>query len=166
LYEELLWDAAVMQHAAEQAKDYAAVYALGTHPGHHAGVDSFGGYCYVNHAALVAKLLQQSQQQQQDESKNPSSSSKVAILDVDYVSIVGDKIGLVWQFFCLVHYPLCCSLADPLTSYMTLSLPNPALLLFVCFVASLNKHLALWQWFGCHLLRRSQHPGDFNPLRP
>jgi acetoin utilization deacetylase AcuC-like enzyme len=49
-------------------------------------VDSFGGYCYVNHAALVAKLLQQSQQQQQDESNNPSSLSKVAILDVDYVS--------------------------------------------------------------------------------
>jgi acetoin utilization deacetylase AcuC-like enzyme len=86
LYEELLWDAAVMQQAAEQAKNHAAVYALGTHPGHHAGVDSFGGYCYVNHAALVAKLLQQSQQQQQDESNNPSSLSKVAILDVDYVS--------------------------------------------------------------------------------
>lgn len=48
------------------------VYALCTHPGHHAGYDSFGGYCYVNHAALSARLLQE------------YGKNKVAILDVDY----------------------------------------------------------------------------------
>jgi len=48
------------------------VYALTTHPGHHAAHDCFGGYCYVNNAALTAKLLQE------------SGLDKVAILDLDY----------------------------------------------------------------------------------
>jgi acetoin utilization deacetylase AcuC-like enzyme len=39
---------------------------------HHGAHDSFGGYCYLNHAA---RLLQQ---------KQAGSSNKVAILDVDY----------------------------------------------------------------------------------
>ena len=32
-------------------------YALVTHPGHHAGKSSIGGYCYVNIAALIAHLI-------------------------------------------------------------------------------------------------------------
>jgi acetoin utilization deacetylase AcuC-like enzyme len=48
-------------------------------PGHHAAHDSFGGYCYVNHVAALARHLQQRQ--------HPSSQQgncRVAILDVDY----------------------------------------------------------------------------------
>jgi acetoin utilization deacetylase AcuC-like enzyme len=32
--------------------------ALTTLPGHHTTPTSFGGYCYVNHAAVAARLLQ------------------------------------------------------------------------------------------------------------
>ena len=32
-------------------------YSLVTHPGHHAGKSSIGGYCYVNIAALIAHLI-------------------------------------------------------------------------------------------------------------
>jgi acetoin utilization deacetylase AcuC-like enzyme len=51
LKEELLWDSAVVKQAIERLKDPKSnnmVYALGTHPGHHASFDSFGGYCYLN----------------------------------------------------------------------------------------------------------------------
>lgn len=51
LMEELLWDSAVVKQAIERLKDPKSnnmVYALGTHPGHHAAFDSFGGYCYLN----------------------------------------------------------------------------------------------------------------------
>jgi acetoin utilization deacetylase AcuC-like enzyme len=83
---ELEQDAAVVQRAValaaastETAVAVAAVvYAIPTHPGHHAAADSFGGYCYVNHAALAARLLQQ--QLQQDN----INIIKVAVLDIDY----------------------------------------------------------------------------------
>lgn len=45
-------------------------YALIRPPGHHAGSDSLGGYCYLNSTAIAAHYL--------------SSQSKVAILDLDY----------------------------------------------------------------------------------
>jgi acetoin utilization deacetylase AcuC-like enzyme len=77
LQDELLWDCAVVQQAVDsllkQENNTSIVYALATHPGHHAAHDSFGGYCYLNHAAFAARLLQK-------------DHSKVAILDVDYVS--------------------------------------------------------------------------------
>jgi acetoin utilization deacetylase AcuC-like enzyme len=91
LLQELLSDGAVVQQAVDVALRNAnningemlhpaqwipavTVYAIPTHPGHHAATDCFGGYCYVNHAALAARLLQQD-----SENKN-----KVAILDIDY----------------------------------------------------------------------------------
>ena len=59
--------------AAQQvlAGDRAA-FALSRPPGHHAGADFFGGYCFLNNAALAAQHLRDSGMQ------------KVAILDVDY----------------------------------------------------------------------------------
>lgn len=45
-------------------------YALCRPPGHHAGSDFFGSYCYLNNAALAAKRL--------------LALGRVAILDVDY----------------------------------------------------------------------------------
>lgn len=47
-----------------------AAYALCRPPGHHAGPDLYGGYCYLNNAAIAARSLQ--------------AAGRVAILDVDY----------------------------------------------------------------------------------
>ena len=55
----------------------AAAYALCRPPGHHAGVDYCGGFCFLNNAALAAQRLL---------AKGPAASVpvKVAILDIDY----------------------------------------------------------------------------------
>ena len=47
-----------------------AAYALCRPPGHHAERDLFGGYCYLNNAAIAAAYL--------------SRRGRVAILDIDY----------------------------------------------------------------------------------
>jgi acetoin utilization deacetylase AcuC-like enzyme len=49
-----------------------AAFALSRPPGHHAGADFFGGYCFLNNAALAAQYLRD------------QGMAKVAILDVDY----------------------------------------------------------------------------------
>lgn len=48
-----------------------SAYALCRPPGHHAGAHFFGGYCYLNNAAIAANWLAQQDQ-------------RVALLDVDY----------------------------------------------------------------------------------
>ena len=57
-----------------QNVENAYYYALVSHPGHHAGFSSAGGYCYLNNAAVLARALAAS-------SLRPT---RVAILDVDY----------------------------------------------------------------------------------
>lgn len=47
-------------------------FALTRPPGHHAGSDFFGGYCFLNNAALAAQHLLD------------DGASRVAILDIDY----------------------------------------------------------------------------------
>ncbi len=47
-------------------------YGLCRPPGHHATADQFGGYCYLNNAAIAAQRLLD------------GDASRVAILDVDY----------------------------------------------------------------------------------
>jgi acetoin utilization deacetylase AcuC-like enzyme len=47
-----------------------SVYALCRPPGHHAGRDYYGGYCYLNNAALAARKLR--------------DRGRPAILDIDY----------------------------------------------------------------------------------
>ncbi len=49
-----------------------AAFALSRPPGHHAGADFFGGYCFLNNAALAAQHLRL------------AGMKKVAVLDVDY----------------------------------------------------------------------------------
>ena len=49
-----------------------AAFALTRPPGHHAGMDFFGGYCFLNNAALAAQALRD------------AGLQKVAVLDVDY----------------------------------------------------------------------------------
>jgi acetoin utilization deacetylase AcuC-like enzyme len=46
--------------------------ALTRPPGHHAGADFFGGYCFLNNSALAAQALRE------------AGARRVAVLDVDY----------------------------------------------------------------------------------
>ena len=48
------------------------VFSLCRPPGHHAAVDYFGGYCYMNNVAIAAQYLRD------------KGAEKIAILDVDY----------------------------------------------------------------------------------
>jgi acetoin utilization deacetylase AcuC-like enzyme len=49
-----------------------AIFALCRPPGHHAGSDHYGGYCFINNAAVAAQSL------------IDAGAKRVAILDVDY----------------------------------------------------------------------------------
>ncbi len=71
------WDAAVWSAACafEAARlvgrgDSRLAYGLCRPPGHHASREQFGGYCYLNNAALAAKSLR--------------PKGKVAIVDIDF----------------------------------------------------------------------------------
>lgn len=57
--------------AAVQDGDRAA-FALCRPPGHHAGADYLGGYCYLNTAAITAQAARD------------AGAARVAILDIDY----------------------------------------------------------------------------------
>lgn len=54
------------------------VFSLCRPPGHHAGFDFAGGYCFVNNAALAAKFLQD-----QGDPKG-KGNLKICILDIDF----------------------------------------------------------------------------------
>jgi acetoin utilization deacetylase AcuC-like enzyme len=88
LRDELWQDAGVVEAAVQHAindSNSSTVFAVPTHPGHHAAKDSYGGYCYVNHAAAMTRQLQQVlSQQQQGDTTSSRPPVKVAILDVDY----------------------------------------------------------------------------------
>ena len=75
----------IMEHTFEAARDAAfcaltgaamlldgetSVYALCRPPGHHAAGELYGGYCYLNHAAIAARYL--------------GRGGRVAVLDLDY----------------------------------------------------------------------------------
>ena len=70
------WEAALAAAscAASGAKHLVdgrrAVFALCRPPGHHAARSSYGGYCYLNNAALAASLLRE--------------AGRVAVLDIDF----------------------------------------------------------------------------------
>ncbi|QRM53902.1 histone deacetylase family protein [Sinorhizobium sp. BG8] len=54
------------------ASGHKAAFSLCRPPGHHAGIDMFGGYCFINNAAVAAQRLLD------------KGAGKVAILDVDF----------------------------------------------------------------------------------
>ncbi len=65
--------AAIAVTAADiMVRDGRATYGLCRPPGHHATADQFGGYCYLNNAAIAAQRLLD------------GGAGRVAILDVDY----------------------------------------------------------------------------------
>ena len=78
-----------------------AACALCRPPGHHAGADYMGGYCYLNNAAIAA------------EAAVAAGRGRVAILDVDYHHGNGTQ-DIFWErgdvLFASIH-------ADPRTDY-------------------------------------------------
>lgn len=76
-------------------------FALCRPPGHHAGRDYMGGYCYLNNAAIAARHAQS------------LGLGPVAILDIDYHHGNGTQ-DIFYEdpdiFFCSIH-------ADPATDY-------------------------------------------------
>lgn len=78
-----------------------AAFALTRPPGHHAGADFFGGYCFVNNAAVAAQALRD------------AGVERVAVLDVDYHH--GNGTQAIFYERSDVHFA---SLhGDPLTDY-------------------------------------------------
>jgi acetoin utilization deacetylase AcuC-like enzyme len=78
-----------------------ASFALCRPPGHHAGADYLGGYCYLNSAAIVAEAARQ------------AGCARVAILDIDYHHGNGTQ-DIFWArgdvFYASLH-------ADPASDY-------------------------------------------------
>lgn len=58
--------------AARVAQGARAAFCCTRPPGHHAGIDFMGGYCFLNNAAVAAQWLRN------------HGSQRVALLDVDY----------------------------------------------------------------------------------
>lgn len=70
-WEAAYWSAQCALTAADRVRaGERAMYALCRPPGHHAAADLYGGFCYLNNAAIAARYLQE--------------GNKIAILDVDY----------------------------------------------------------------------------------
>ena len=87
--------------AAHIAHGGRAAFALSRPPGHHAGADFFGGYCFLNNAALAAQYLRD------------SGLERVAVLDVDYHHGNGTQAIFYERsdvFFTSIH-------GDPRTEY-------------------------------------------------
>ena len=78
----------------------ATAFALCRPPGHHAGADYLGGYCYLNNAAIAARAA-------------ADAGRRVAILDIDYHHGNGTQdifYGDGDVFFASIH-------GDPVTEY-------------------------------------------------
>jgi len=79
----------------------SAAFALSRPPGHHAGRDYLGGYCYLNFAAIAAQYARD------------AGAERVAILDIDYHHGNGTQ-DIFWDrgdvFYASIH-------ADPATDY-------------------------------------------------
>ena len=85
-----------LMNAGEQS-----AFVLTRPPGHHAGKDFFGGYCFLNHAAIAAQRMLE------------SGCARVAILDVDYHHGNGTQEIFYTRndvFFASIH-------GDPMTEY-------------------------------------------------
>ncbi|MDZ7937375.1 MAG: histone deacetylase family protein [Rhodoferax sp.] len=130
-----------------------AAFALSRPPGHHAGMDFFGGYCFLNNAALAAQHLRD------------AGMKKVAVLDVDYhhgngtQAIFYDRPDV---FFASIH-------GDPRTEYpfylghadehgagaglgANLNLPLPRGTNFAIWAQALETALAAITNFGAEAL--------------
>lgn len=130
-----------------------AAFALSRPPGHHAGMDFYGGYCFLNNAALAAQHLRD------------AGMARVAILDIDYhhgngtQAIFYDRPDV---FFASIH-------GDPRTEYpfflghadetgvgaglgYNLNLPLPRGTGFEAWLAALEHSLQSIAAFGAEAL--------------
>jgi len=94
--------AACALSAVERIRSGArSAFALTRPPGHHAGQDFFGGYCFLNNAAIAAQALRD------------GGAERVAVLDIDYHHGNGTQ-SLFYEradvFFASIH-------GDPRTEY-------------------------------------------------
>lgn len=93
------WSAQCALTAADLVRNGERVaYALCRPPGHHAASDLYGGYCYLNNAAIAARYLQRG--------RHGEGGIQVAILDVDYHH--GNGTQLVFYsdpsvLYCSIH---------------------------------------------------------------
>jgi acetoin utilization deacetylase AcuC-like enzyme len=72
-WEAAFWSAQTALTAADLVRSGdPIVYALCRPPGHHAGADLHGGFCYLNNAAIAASALHR------------WTGRRIAILDIDY----------------------------------------------------------------------------------
>ncbi|MES2584247.1 MAG: histone deacetylase family protein [Pseudomonadota bacterium] len=130
-----------------------AAFALSRPPGHHAGADFFGGYCFLNNAALAAQHLRD------------AGMAKVAVLDIDYhhgngtQAIFYDRPDV---FFASIHgdprteYPFYLGHADETGSGAglgtNLNIPLPRGTDFVRWSAALEHSLQAITRFGADAL--------------
>jgi acetoin utilization deacetylase AcuC-like enzyme len=130
-----------------------AAFALSRPPGHHAGADFFGGYCFLNNAALAAQYLRD------------AGMERVAVLDIDYHHGNGTQACFYDRpdvFFASIH-------GDPRTEYpfflghadetgvgagkgFNLNLPLPRGTGYPAWAAALDTALARIQQFGAQAL--------------
>jgi acetoin utilization deacetylase AcuC-like enzyme len=143
------WDAALgaaqcaMTAAALVAEGERAAYALCRPPGHHAARSTYGGYCYLNNAALAAQSLRD------------AGCGRVTVIDVDYHHGNGTQ-EIFWerddvQFVSLhgdpeTEYPWFMGYADERGAGRgegyTLNLPLPAGTGWDAYAAALDTALA------------------------
>lgn len=146
------WNAQTALSALDDvlADDHA--FALCRPPGHHAGADYCGGYCYLNNAAIAAAAAR-------------DAGRRVAILDIDYHHGNGTQ-DIFYDsedvFFASIH-------ADPATDYpffwghtdetgsdsgegATLNLPLPRGAALASYEPALDRALEALAGFGPNLL--------------
>ncbi len=93
-WEAAYWSAQCALSAADRLRQgERTAYALCRPPGHHAAADLYGGYCYLNNAAIATRYLQ-------------AEGGRVAILDLDYHH--GNGTQLIFYadptvLFCSLH---------------------------------------------------------------
>ena len=92
-WEAAYWAAQCALSAADHVRaGEGATYALCRPPGHHATSDLYGGFCYLNNAAVAARYLQ--------------ADGRVAILDIDYHHGNGTQVIFYSDpnvLFCSLH---------------------------------------------------------------
>lgn len=71
-WEAAYWSAQVAQTGASLITGGDNAFALCRPPGHHSAIDMYGGYCFLNNAAIAAQSLLD------------NGAKKVAIVDVDF----------------------------------------------------------------------------------
>lgn len=103
-WEAAYWSAQCALSAADEVGlNSQTAYAICRPPGHHAFQALYGGFCYLNNAAIAARYLQGL-----PETDQPTSSQvrRVAILDVDYHHGNGTQ-EIFYEdpnvFFCSLH---------------------------------------------------------------